>query len=108
MSETTSKIVHHHGWDFDKRISLGNVLTVVVIAASFFAYVSKMDRRIDLLEQRVEIEVQQRKETQAISDHRFETDRAEARQERKEITQMVNDGFATLNDKIDRLVRKRE
>lgn len=102
-----NELKHHHGWDFDRRISLGNILTAIAIAVPFFLYISKMDERIGLLEQRVEIEVRQRKDSDATLEKRFEIERQEARQERRAISTQISTQFNSLNNKFDKILHNK-
>lgn len=44
-------------WHLEKKVSVGHLVTTVMIAVSALVYVQRMEHRIGLLEQRLEIEI---------------------------------------------------
>lgn len=49
-------------WQFEKTLSVGHILTTASLIVTAFVYVTKLEQRISLLEQRLETETELRKE----------------------------------------------
>lgn len=46
-----------HHWHLDKTLNVSHLLTTLVIAGSLFAYANNVDRRVAILEERMQIQV---------------------------------------------------
>ena len=48
-------------WHLDKTLNVSHLLTTVVIAGSLFAYANNMDRRVAILEEKMQVQSQENK-----------------------------------------------
>ena len=46
-------------WHLDKTLNVSHLLTTLVIAGSLFAYANNMDRRVAILEEKMQVQVQE-------------------------------------------------
>ena len=46
-------------WHLDKTLNVSHLLTTIVIAGSLFAYANNMDRRVAILEEKMQVQVQE-------------------------------------------------
>lgn len=46
-------------WHLDKTLNVSHLLTTVVIAGSLFAYANNMDRRVAILEEKMQVQAQE-------------------------------------------------
>lgn len=46
-------------WHLDKTLSVSHLLTTLVIAGSLFAYANNMDRRVAILEEKMQVQEQE-------------------------------------------------
>ena len=46
-------------WHLDKTLNVSHLLTSVVIAGSLFAYANNMDRRVAILEEKMQVQAQE-------------------------------------------------
>ena len=46
-------------WHLDKTLNVSHLLTTLVIAGSLFAYANNMDRRVAILEDKMQVQVQE-------------------------------------------------
>lgn len=46
-------------WHLDKTLSVSHLLTTLIIAGSLFAYANNMDRRVAILEEKMQVQVQE-------------------------------------------------
>lgn len=77
------------GWHLDKTISVGHIISTLVIAVSVFTWVSSVDRRVD----QNSLSIKFVKEQQQQSSARIEALRLEIKQD-----------LNSINDKLDRLI----
>ena len=48
-------------WHLDKTLNVSHLLTTVVIAGSLFAYANNMDRRVAILEEKMQVQATENK-----------------------------------------------
>ena len=48
-------------WHLDKTLNVSHLLTTLVIAGSLFAYANNMDRRVAILEEKMQVQSQENK-----------------------------------------------
>lgn len=48
-------------WHLDKTLNVSHLLTTVVIAGSLFAYANNMDRRVAVLEEKMQVQANENK-----------------------------------------------
>lgn len=82
-----------NGWKIDKRISIGNLLTAVVLLCSAITYANTFDKRIE--QNRMANEFLDKTQT-----------RTEARN--TEFRFEVRENFKALNIKLDQVIDKRK
>ena len=46
-------------WHLDKTLNISHLLTTLVIAGSLFAYANNMDRRVAILEEKMQVQAQE-------------------------------------------------
>ena len=46
-------------WHLDKTLNVSHLLTTLVIAGSLFAYANNMDRRVAILEEKMQVQAQE-------------------------------------------------
>ena len=46
-------------WHLDKTLNVSHLLTTMVIAGSLFAYANNMDRRVAILEEKMQVQAQE-------------------------------------------------
>ena len=46
-------------WHLDKTLNVSHLLTTVVIAGSLFAYANNLDRRVAILEEKMQVQAQE-------------------------------------------------
>lgn len=46
-------------WNLDKTLNVSHLLATLVIAGSLFAYANNMDRRVAILEEKMQVQVQE-------------------------------------------------
>ena len=51
--------VDRRHWHLDKTLNVSHLLTTVVIAGSLFAYANNMDRRVAILEEKMQVQAQE-------------------------------------------------
>ena len=51
--------VDRRHWHLDKTLNVSHLLTTVVIATSLFAYANNMDRRVAILEEKMQVQAQE-------------------------------------------------
>jgi len=51
--------VDRRNWHLDKTLNVSHLLTTLVIAGSLFAYANNMDRRVAILEEKMQVQVQE-------------------------------------------------
>jgi len=96
-------------WHLDKTISIGHLLSTIIIAGSVFAWASAVDRRVDKNTQSINyLKQQQIQESERLSKIRAESqemvNRIEKRLDlsRSELKTDLRD----INSKLDRLIEK--
>ena len=52
-------------WHLDKTLNVSHLLTTVVIAGSLFAYANNMDRRVAILEEKMQVQATENQRGQA-------------------------------------------
>lgn len=52
-------------WRLDKTLNVSHILTTLVIAGSLFAYASNMDRRVAILEEKMQVQAAENQRGQA-------------------------------------------
>ncbi len=86
-----------NNWHLEKKVSVGHLVTTGMIAVSAMLYVNRMEHRISLLEQRVELSEKQYQDSINALQHRVESDRQENRAE-----------FRDIRSKLDRILERLE
>ena len=86
-----------NNWHLEKKVSVGHLVTTAMIAVSAMMYVNRMEHRISLLEQRVELSEAQHRENLNALQHRVESDRQENKAELRDI-----------RSKLDRILERLE
>lgn len=96
-------------WHLDKTISVGHLLSTVVIAASVFAWASAVDRRVEQNTQSIDyIKLQQNQEAKRLSKLRDDVQEMINRIEKRldlSRTEIKTD-LRDINGKLDRLIEK--
>ena len=59
QSVRTPLEVDRRHWRLDKTLNVSHLLTTVVIATSLFAYANNMDRRVAILEEKMQVQAQE-------------------------------------------------
>lgn len=87
-----------HGWQLDKTINAGHLVSVLLVAVSVFAWVNKVDNRVEKNKQ--EIVFVKQEQTRMIKE--FATMESRIESVRIEIKSDLKD----INSKLDRLIEK--
>ncbi len=95
-----------NSWHLEKKVSIGHLTTTIMIAVSAMFYIQKMDQRISLLEQRVQIEVERAEKAELEIAERVRRTRQESKEERKQMAGDMRAGFDKINTKLDRMMEK--
>ncbi|MDO4642513.1 MAG: hypothetical protein Q4A74_01580 [Cardiobacteriaceae bacterium] len=74
-----------NNWHLEKKVSVGHLVTTAMIAVSAMMYVNRIEHRISLLEQRVELSERQHQENINALQRRVEDDRQENKAELRDI-----------------------
>ena len=57
----TTALPDRRHWHLDKTLNVSHLLTTAVIAGSLFAYANNMDRRVAILEEKMQVQSQENK-----------------------------------------------
>jgi len=82
-------------WHLDKKLNVGHIMATIVIAASLFTYINKLENKTNENAFNIKSIKEQRKE-----------DIARAEKQRKEDTQRVEKALDKINIKLDKLLSK--
>lgn len=93
-------------WHLEKKVSVGHLVTTVMIAVSALVYVQRMEHRIGLLEQRLEIEIARSAALDSDLSKRIEVTRKESKEERRQLSSDMRSGFKEVNGKLDQMLRE--
>ena len=91
-NHTPQSTRYRHSWHLDKTISVGHLLSTIVIAVSVFSWASAVGSRVEQNAQAVIYLTKQQQENK----QRIESVRGEIRTD-----------LRVINDKLDRLIEKR-
>lgn len=83
-------------WQFDKTISVNSLFTTIAAVAALVVFGANVNTRLFLLEGAVAVAVKQAAENDARQD------RATA-----ELARQTREDYRTINDKLDRLIERR-
>ena len=86
-----------NNWHLEKKVSVEHLVTTGMIAFSAMLYVNRMEHRISVLQQRVELSEKQYQDSISALQHRVESDRQEHRAE-----------FRDIRSKLDRILERLE
>lgn len=81
------------GWRVDKTLSVGHLLTTIVIAGSALVWALRMEGRIVAIEEAVK--------TQGVTNRQHETSL-------RDLTTAVREDLRALNGKVDRLIERQQ
>ena len=76
-------------WHLDKTLNVSHLLTTVVIAGSLFAYANNMDRRVAILEEKMQAQAMQNQQSAADVKELASEVKHELRMLRQELMNMV-------------------
>lgn len=91
-------------WHLDKKVGVSHILATASIAIMFFSFIQKQDVRIELLEQRLQIEVERSEKLDSALEHRIEMVRQEGKSERREIMTDIRQRFNSVDAKLDKVI----
>ncbi len=101
--------IERRAWHLDKTISVGHLLSTVVIAISVFSWASAVDRRVEQNAQAIDyLKREQTKQSQNISDFRaeFKEDFRQVEQRMDAVRIEIKSDLNAINAKLDRLIEK--
>lgn len=93
-------------WHLDKRIGVSHIVTTLAIAISAFSYIQKLEVKIELMEQRLEIEIARSEKLDTSLEQRMEALRLEGKAERRELSREVKGLFNGINSKLDKVIER--
>lgn len=97
-------------WHLDKTISVGHLLSTVVIAVSVFSWASAVDRRVEQNAQAIDyLKREQVRQSQNITGIRteFKNDFRQIEQRMDAVRGEIKSDLSGINEKLDRLIEKR-
>jgi hypothetical protein len=90
-------------WALDKRINLSNLLTACVVAISIIWWAAQIEKRVAVLE--VELTAFYNAQLQGRQLQFNRDDKQDTEVDKLEV--VMREGFARLNDKLDKLIANR-
>lgn len=97
-----------NAWHLDKKVSVGHLVSTLILAVGFISYISKQDTRIGLLEQRLQIEIDRAEKADLEAKHDREALRQEGKAERRELANSIKEQLNRINAKLDTLIEGRK
>lgn len=97
-------------WHLDKTISIGHLLSTIIIAGSVFAWASAVDRRVDKNTQSIDyLKLQQIQESARLSKIREESQNMVNKiEERLDLSRSeLKTDLRDINGKLDRIIENR-
>ena len=92
MTPVTPQMVEdRRHWHLDKTLNVSHLLTTIVIAGSLFAYANNMDRRVAILEEKMQTQATQNSQAQAEVKELAADVKHELRLLRQELLRLVAD-----------------
>lgn len=92
MNSVTPQMVEdRRHWHLDKTLNVSHLLTTIVIAGSLFAYANNMDRRVAILEEKMQAQAMQNSQSQAEVKELAADVKYELRLLRQELLRLVAD-----------------
>lgn len=93
-------------WHLDKRIGVSHIVTTLAIAISAFSYIQKLEVKIELMEQRLEIEIARSEKLDASLEARLEALRVEGKTERRQLGLEIKGYLNGINSKLDKVIER--
>lgn len=93
-------------WHLDKKIGISHIISTALIAVTVMSYIQKQNVRIELLEQRLEIEISRSDRMDTDLGRRIEVVRKEGKAERKELMTDIRQQFNRMGSKLDKVIER--